>query len=185
MASNSYIGAIYMFGGSFVPSPSAYSLCDGKLLSISQNTALFSILGTTYGGDGIQTFGLPNLCSRVPVAQGTGLGLAPVVIGEIGGQENTSVLIPNLPIHSHATVVTMNAAADGRPTTDNPSGAVLDSGGGTNIFAAAPDGSTTMAPGATTTQFSNAGGSLPFDIRNPYLGLTFIIVTQGVFPSRN
>jgi microcystin-dependent protein len=172
-----------MFAGNFAPR--GYQLCQGQLLAISQNAALFSILGTTYGGNGTSTFGLPDLRGRMPVGQGNGPGLTPVVLGEIAGAQNVTLLATQMPIHTHAATVTLNASQDGRPSTDNPSGAVLDSGSGTNIFAAAPDGSTTMNAGAATAKVANAGGSLPFSVQNPYLGITFIIAMTGIFPSRN
>jgi len=182
MASQPYLGAIFIFAGNFAPR--GYALCQGQLLAISQNAALFSILGTTYGGNGTSTFALPDLRGRMPVGEGTGPGLQSVVLGEQAGVQNVTLNSSQMPLHTHTTVVTLNAAADGRPSTDSPAGAVLDSGSGTNIFAANPDG-TKMNAGAATAQVANAGGSLPFSIQNPYLGINYIIATVGIFPTRN
>lgn len=171
-----------MFAGNFAPRN--YQLCQGQLLAISQNAALFSILGTTYGGNGTTTFALPDLRGRMPVGQGAGPGLSPVVLGQLAGVQNATLTINNMPAHNHACTVTLNAANDARPATDSPSGAVLDSTGGTSIYAAAPDG-TKMNAGAATAVVANNGGNQPFSVQNPYLGLNFIICTQGIFPSRN
>lgn len=182
MANEPILGVIFMFAGNFAPR--GYQLCNGQTLPISQYSALFSILGTTYGGNGVSTFQLPNLQGRCPVGVGTGAGLSTIVLGEVAGSQSTVLTISNMPVHNHTATVTVNCSNDGRPSTDNPSGAVLDSGGGTNIFAAAPDG-TKMNAGAATAVVANAGGSQPFSILNPYLGITFIIAMTGIFPSRN
>src|SRR4051812_17662172 len=96
---NAYLGCIFHFAGNFAPR--GYMLCQGQLLSISQNTALFSILGTTYGGDGQVTFGLPDLRGRMPIGQGQGPGLSQIVIGELSGVENVTLTTNNLPAHNH------------------------------------------------------------------------------------
>jgi microcystin-dependent protein len=159
-------------------------LCQGQILSIAQNTALFSLLGTTYGGNGQTTFGLPDLRGRVPVGTGQGPGLPNMIQGEMGGQDNVTLTSQNMPIHTHAVTVTINAAADGRPTSETPLDHFLDSTTGVNTFAAATDG-TKMNAGMATAVVANAGGSQSFNVQNPYLGLNFIIATQGIFPSRN
>jgi microcystin-dependent protein len=182
MASQAYIGSIFMFAGNF--NPRGYMLCQGQLLPISQYAALFSILGTTYGGNGTTNFALPNLSSRVPVGAGNGPGLSPVVLGEQGGSQNVTLTINQMPAHTHACTVTLNAAADGRPSSDSPADAVLDSGSGTNFFAAASDG-TKMNAGAATAVVAPAGANQPVSIQNPYLGITYIIAIQGIFPSRS
>jgi microcystin-dependent protein len=183
MAQDAFLGCIFMFAGNFAPR--GYALCQGQLLSIAQNTALFSILGTTYGGNGQTTFGLPDLRGRAPIGQGAGPNLSPVVLGELAGTQSATLLVTNMPAHTHTATVTINAAADSRPSADSPAGAVLDSTGGTNIYAAAPDGSTTMNAGMATAVIALAGGSQPFSIQNPFLGINFIICTAGIFPSRN
>jgi len=158
-----FLGEIRMFGGDFAPT--GWALCDGQLMAISQNAALFSILGTTYGGNGTSTFGLPNLQGRVPLHQGGSF-----VLGEQGGSGAVTLLENNLAEHTHGVVANSALA-----TTDAPSTAVA-AGGGT--YAASGDG-TSMAPTAV------AGGNLPFSVQNPYLCVNFIIALEGIFPSRN
>jgi microcystin-dependent protein len=172
-----------MFAGNFAPVN--FQFCQGQTLAISQNTALFSILGTTYGGNGTTTFALPDLRGRVPVGVGTGLGLSPIDLGEQAGVQQVTLNATNLPAHTHASSVVINAAADGRPSSDSPAGNVFDSGSGSNIFGGAPDGSTTMNSGMATATISPAGNNLPFSVQNPYLGINFIIAVQGIFPTRN
>src|SRR5947209_8737122 len=122
MASEPYLGGVFIFAGNFAPS--GYMLCAGQLLPISQNSALFAILGTTFGGDGVQTFALPDLRGRTAVGAGQGPGLPNVSLGQVGGSQNVSLLLTNMPSHTHAATVTINCAADGRPATDSPVGAV-------------------------------------------------------------
>ena len=159
-------------------------LCQGQLLPIAQNTALFSILGTTYGGNGQTTFALPDLRGRAPIQQGQGPGLPMVDLGQMAGNSTVTLTTANMPAHNHTAQVTINCAADGRPGSDTPVGSVLDSGAGT-IYASAPDGSSTMNAGMATATIGIAGGNQPFSTQSPYLGLNFIIATEGVFPSRN
>jgi len=176
------LGSIMLFAGNFAPR--GFQLCQGQLLSIAQNQALFAILGTTYGGDGVSTFALPNLSGRAPIGAGQGPGLSAVNLGQIGGKENVSLTINNLPAHTHTCVVTIKAANDGRPSSDAPAGQALDNGSGKTLYSGAtPD--TPMAAGMATAQLAPAGGNLPFAIRKPYLGLNYCIATEGVFPSRN
>jgi microcystin-dependent protein len=175
------IGSIAMFAADFAPR--GWAQCQGQLLSIAQNSALFSILGTTYGGDGRTTFALPNLCGRTAMQQGQGPGLTPVDLGEVSGATSVTLQASELPAHTHITSVTINAAADGRAGSDSPAGAVLDNG--SSIYASAPDGNTRMNAGAATVAFGAAGGSQLVGIQNPYLGITYIIALQGIFPSRN
>jgi microcystin-dependent protein len=176
------LGSIMLFAGNFAPR--GFALCQGQLLSIAQNQALFAILGTTYGGDGVATFGLPDLRGRAPIGAGQGQGLSSIILGQIGGKENVSLTLNNLPAHNHTCVVTVKAASDGRPGSDTPAGQALDSGSGKTLYSGAtPD--TPMAAGMATAQLAPSGGSQPFSIRKPYLGLNYCIATQGVFPSRN
>jgi microcystin-dependent protein len=181
MASSPILGCIYLFAGNFAPR--GFQLCAGQTLPISQNAALFSLLGTTYGGNGVSTFALPDLRGRAAVAQGTPPGLTPISLGERSGSQNATVLLSNLPIHTHSAVLTINCAADGRGA-DNPVGGVFDSGSASNVFAGAPDGSK-MNAGMGTAVLAPVGGSVPVSIRNPYLGLNYIIAMTGIFPSRN
>lgn len=152
-------------------------MCNGQLLSISQNTALFSILGTTYGGNGTSNFALPNLQSRVAIHPGQGPGLSPYVLGQTGGSENVTLLSNNMPIHSHLV-----ACNGGGGTQPSPAGGVpaVESTGTSSNFSASGDGSV-MNPAMIGT----TGGSLPFSITPPFQCVNFIIALQGIFPSRS
>jgi microcystin-dependent protein len=168
-----FLGEIRMFGFQFAPT--GWAMCNGQLLPISQNTALFSLLGTTYGGNGTSTFALPNLQSSVAIHQGQGVGLSPYVIGQNGGTENVTLTQGQMPLHGH----TVNASGSPGANT-RPAGGVL-ARATTDVYAAAPDGSTTMNPGT----IGNAGGSQPHTNIQPYLVISFCIALQGIFPSRN
>lgn len=163
---NPFIGEIRMFGGSFAPA--GWAFCDGQLLPISENDALFTLLGTTYGGDGEETFALPNLQSRVPMHMGNGFNL-----GETGGVEEVTLTIQQIPTHNHSLVASTNNAA-----TANAQG---------NILAQIPS----YTPYVTGIQPNNAfatnaippvGGSQPHTNIQPYLTLSFIISLFGIFP---
>ncbi len=164
------IAEISMFGGNFAPQ--SWANCDGQLLSIAQNTALFSLLGTIYGGDGRTTFGLPDLRGRVALHTGTGPGLTPRQQGEISGSETNTITIPQMPSHGHA----INAKDEG--TTDDPSGAFI-AGDGTNAF-----GSSSNVV-MSNSSVANTGGSQPVNNMQPYMVLRYIIALQGIYPSRN
>jgi len=168
--SEPFIGSIILFAGNFAPR--GYAFCDGQLLPISQNTAIFSILGTTYGGNGQTTFALPDLRGRVPVHVGAGPGLSPVVLGETSGAETITLTQGQMPQHNHMVAASNGAATGSRPANNFPA-----NGG---AYAATSDG-TTM----NVAMVQNAGGSQPHENRQPYLGLSFIIALQGIFPSRN
>jgi microcystin-dependent protein len=167
-----FLGEIRLFGGNFAPQ--GWALCNGQLLSISQNTALFSILGTTYGGDGIQTFALPNLQGRVPIHWGQGAGLSAYNLGQSGGSENVTLLVNQIPAHSH--LVSSDAGDQG--ASSHPNGQLLASSGATSIYNNNAD--STMNP----AMIQNTGGSQPHPNVQPYLCVTFIIALQGIFPSR-
>jgi len=176
-----YLGEIRMFGGNFAPK--GWATCDGQLLSISQNTALFAILGTTYGGNGQSTFALPDLRGRRPVHQGQGPGLSSYTLGEMGGTENATLTTQNMPAHNHtAAPACTNAAA----TQANPGGNILaivqDSNPAAGLGYIAPNTTNaTMAPFATGL----TGNNTPFSILDPFLCVNFIICLEGIFPSRN
>jgi microcystin-dependent protein len=160
-----YIGEIRMFCGSFAPQN--WALCNGQVLSIADNQALYSLIGTTYGGDGVNTFALPNLQSRVPIHQGGGY-----VLGQPGGEENHTLSASELPSHTHAVAALTAANATG------PAGAVYG-GNSTAIYAAAP--STTMNAGVVV---ANSGGQ-PHSNIMPYQAVNFIIALFGIYPSQN
>jgi microcystin-dependent protein len=182
MASQPYLGAIFMFAGNFAPS--GYQLCQGQLLSISQNAALFSILGTYYGGNGTTTFALPDLQCRVPVGTGNGVGLTPVVLGEKAGVGSVTILTANMPAHTHALNCDNNAndTTNLSPATSFVSAQATTGQGGTGVTNFSPGPSNaTMAP----TSIGIAGQGLPLNIQNPFLGVSYIIAMVGIFPSRN
>lgn len=174
-----FLGEIRMFGGNFAPK--GWATCDGQLLSISQNTALFAILGTTYGGNGQTTFALPDLRGRRPVHQGQGPGLSSYTLGEMAGVESATLTISNMPAHNHL-VNCANATA----TQPNPGGNVcaqeFDSTGTAGNGYLTPDKiNAQMAPNTITT----SGSNVPFPILDPFLCVNFIICLEGIFPSRN
>jgi microcystin-dependent protein len=177
-----FLGGIYLVGFNFPPK--GYAFCNGQLLPISQNTALFSLLGTTYGGDGQTTFALPNLQSRVPIHMGQGPGLSPYVIGQTGGVETVTLTAAQMPYHNHNinvnSLVGNTAAVSGSYLAAGPA-----TGSGPN--ASQINSYTTTAPNATlaASAVSNAGGGQPHGIIQPYLVVSYIIALQGVFPSRN
>jgi microcystin-dependent protein len=170
-----FIGEIRMFGGNFAPR--GYALCNGQLLSISQNTALFSLLGTTYGGNGTTNFALPNLQGRVPVHMGTGAGLSPYVEGQQGGTEAVSLNVNQMPAHNHSVNSVGNGGNQAGPVGNLP--AVESTGTSLNYSNAAITGQ------MSATTIGNAGGNLPVSIVQPYLAINFIIALQGIYPSRN
>jgi len=168
------LASIIIFAGNFAPR--GWALCQGQILSISQNTALFSLLGTTYGGDGRTTFALPDLRGRVPIQNGQGPGLSNYELGQSGGTETTTLLLTNLPQHNHP----LNAVSDAG-TTSEPAGAYLSNTGALDKEYNASGTLVTMSAGA----IGQVGGSVPFNNVQPYLTLNFIIALQGIFPSRN
>jgi microcystin-dependent protein len=171
---NQYLGEIRMVGFNFAPV--GWALCNGQLMNISQNTALFSLIGTFYGGNGTITFGLPNLQGRVPVHQGSN-GFASHVLGQLAGAENVTLLSNNMPIHNH--LVNCNSAGGNQTTPGDGLLAVESTGTSSDYTTAAAD--STMNP----AMIGNAGGNVPFSIVQPYLCVNFIIALTGIFPSRN
>jgi microcystin-dependent protein len=174
--------------------PQGWAFCAGQLLPISQNTALFALIGTTFGGDGVSTFALPDLRSRVPAGSGQGPGLSPYDLGEVGGTENVTLTISQMPAHNH--VITLNnltATANARNTAGNsqsPVGSVpaVEAAGVTATYSNAP-ANATMAPGTVTVTgtatASVTGSNLPLAILSPFLAVNYCIALQGIFPSRN
>ncbi len=168
-----FIGEIAMFAGNFAPRNWAF--CDGQLLPIAQYQALFSLLGTTYGGDGQTTFALPDLRGRFPLHPGSGSGLTPRSLGETGGAEAVALTIASMPSHTHAA-----NASTGEGAFDTPQDAVHGRpASGIPQYATGPN--TAMAGDAIGT----TGGDRTHNNMPPYLGINFIIALQGVFPSRN
>lgn len=179
------IGEIRMFAGNFAPR--AWAFCQNQILSIAQNTALFSILGTTYGGNGQTTFALPDFRGRVAVGTGQGPGLPNINLGELAGTPTATLNITNMPAHNHALTgsVTMQANNDATGLTDDATGARTGLPTTPNIYTLATDALVPMAPAQSTLQIGVNGGSQPFSIMPPYLGMNYIICLQGIFPSRD
>ena len=184
-----YIGEIKLFAGNFAPR--SWAFCEGQLLAISQHSALFSILGTIYGGDGRTTFALPDLRGRTAIAPGTGPGLTARRLGERGGSTTNTLNATQLPNHTHtATGTTKVSNADG--TTNNPEGKVLAVGKAVvdrstsfnaNIYG---DGSNAnMAANDVSVTLGNTGGNQSINNMQPYLATNYIIALFGIYPSRS
>jgi len=157
--------------------PTGWADCNGQLIPVSQNTALFSLLGTVYGGDGASTFGLPDVQGRVAMHPGQGPGLSDRLQGEMSGSETTTLLVSEMPLHNHNVQGSALNASTGNPSDT----AVIARGFGGNSYKASPFGaSVLMSPQALTP----AGGDLPHTNLMPYLVLKYIIALQGVFPQR-
>lgn len=167
-----FVGEMMLFGGNYCPQ--GWAAADGALVSISSNSALFSLLGTTYGGDGKATFGLPNLQGRVPVGVGTGPGLATVALGEAAGMETVTLTQANMPTHAHGITVSTEPATLAAPVANG----VLAQAQNGGVYA--PPGGATVALQGTTV----AGGSQPFSVRNPYLAMQWCIAVIGIYPTR-
>jgi microcystin-dependent protein len=174
-----FLGQIQIVGFNFAPT--GWATCDGQLLPINQNTALFSILGTTYGGDGRVTFGLPNLRDRTPLGAGGGPGLSFYVLGQVDGSENVTLVAGQMPAHTHGLVGDAGVSGSGTPTGAEVFGVTKGAKpGAVNVYGPAAN-TAAMDPIALST----VGGSQPHNNRQPYLGVLFIIAMQGIFPSRN
>ncbi len=192
-SSDGYIATLGVFAGNFAIRNCSFA--HGQLLSISQNTALFALVGTLYGGDGRTTFGLPDTRGRSVVGVGAGPGLSTISLGSKSGAESRTLSVNNLPAHNHgaSTTVTATATAHGSSaegTTDSPDGAVwavLDREDqyrtDTPNVLMSSSAVTVNATASTTT--NNTGSGTAFSIRDPYIGMYWLIQTQGIFPSRN
>ncbi|GAC1354172.1 MAG: tail fiber protein [Herpetosiphon sp.] len=173
--SNPFVGEIRIFGFNFAPR--GWAMCNGQLLLIAQNTALFSLLGTFYGGDGRTTFALPNLQGSVPLHQGTGAGLTGRSIGETGGSELVTLMLVQLPAHSHVP-----QAVSSRGTAASPTNATWAAAGRGRPVAYTPDVPATPMNRAIVGPI---GGDQPHNNLPPYLVLNFCIALQGIFPARS
>ena len=169
--SNPFLGEMKMFGGNFAPA--GYARCDGQLMPIAQNDALFALIGTTYGGDGQNTFGMPDLRGRIPVHSGFAFS-GP--IGSFGGNEQVTLNSTQMPVHSHAV-----SAGAGGTKSSSPAGAYFASGGAQQYA------SNRVSPlsGNLQVGLSQTGSGVPHNNMMPYAVLTFIISLQGIFPSPN
>lgn len=178
-----YIGQIQWFGYNFCPKN--WAPAQGQLLPIAQNTALFSILGTTYGGDGRSTFGLPDLSGRMTIAAGAAPGLSNYALGQKSGVTTTTLSLPQMPAHSHSGTLTatLRAVATNGNSAD-PTGRVLAAG--QRVYHAPPT-TVTMHPSSVqaTATLSPVGGGQSFDDRQPYLGMIACVALVGTFPPRS
>jgi len=174
------LAVVTCFAADFAPRNWAF--CNGQAMPIASNQALFSLLGTTYGGNGVTTFNLPDLRGRTPLSSGQGPGLSSYALGQISGSEAVTLSIPNLPPHIHNGAVNLQLDADSsdgtvaRPTNTFP--ALL-----TGAYAATASGA--MATPTYAATIGTAGGSQPVSILSPYLAINYIICLAGIFPSRN
>lgn len=176
-SSEPMIGSICMVSYNFCPR--GYAVAAGQLMPIAQNTALFSLLGTTFGGDGRVTFALPDLRGRSAVGTGQGPGLSAISEGQTGGVESSTLTVANMPAHSHTAQVNGTANAG---NTDSPAGAVPAKLARSNIYSS---GAATAAMGSSAVTVGISGGGQPVSVRNPYLGLLHCIALEGIYPSRN
>jgi microcystin-dependent protein len=167
-----YVGEIRMFAGNFAPA--GWMFCDGQILPISEYDTLFNLIGTTYGGDGQETFGLPNLQGRVPLHNGTGSSGTTYVIGEPAGVEQVTLTTQQMPIHAHPMLASTDTGSG-----SNPGGNLLAQASGAILFLKAQ--SPTVA--LSSQVVGSVGGNQPHDNMQPYLCLSFIISLFGVFPS--
>lgn len=179
--SDPYIGEIKMFGGNFAIR--GYAFCDGQLLAISQNTALFSILGTTYGGNGTTSFGLPNLRGRAAMSAGSGPGLTPRQLGEIGGEPAVTLTTAEMSSHNHQ--MQCDEAAGDTASPGNATFGLVGGRGRPPFYAnIAPPPVSDSVP-MSTQAIGNTGGGQAHNNMQPYLAVSFIIALQGIFPPRN
>lgn len=207
-----FIGEIRMFAGNFAPR--GWAFCNGQILPITNYQTLFAVIGTTYGGNGSSNFALPNLQSRVPVGTGTGAGLSNIALGAVAGTENVSLTTAQLPVHAPTATFTgtpVNAAVSVDVATSTTGAMVPPAQGATTFLSATTAKAgpanvvfnglfTSTAPDATKANLGGAhasvtpagtvtvapvGSGVPVGIRNPYLGMNFIIALEGIFPTRN
>jgi microcystin-dependent protein len=170
--STPFLGQVTLFSFGFAPK--GWAMCNGQIMPINQNQALFSLLGTTFGGNGVTTFALPDLRGRISVGFGQGPGLSNYGLGQVGGQESHTLLVTEIPSHSHP------ANFSGSADQSDPTG---------HYWAADPNGNVTFATSGSDTMGASAigiaGGGLPHTNLAPYLTLNFCIALTGIFPSRN
>lgn len=174
---DNYLGEIRIFAGIYAPA--GWVFCNGALLAVSQNEALYALIGTTYGGDGITTFAVPDLRGKVPVAQGEGPGLTPRILGQSFGSESVTLLTNQMPAHSHSL-----GTVNGPGTNASPQNMVPAQSGTDLVYAPMP-GSSPSPQAMKATVVTTAGNSLPHENRMPTTAINYIIATSGIFPSRN
>lgn len=185
-----FIGQIMMFGGNFAPR--GWAFCDGQLLPISSNSALFSILGTTYGGDGRTTFALPDLRGRSPIGMGHGPGLSMRTQGEKGGSETTTLNVTNIPSHNHSVAPAsfMASSQDATEQVPGTNGATtlaspIASGRPAAIYNSQTPDVTLNSSGGAVSSTGNTGGNIPINNMEPFIAVNYVIALVGIFPSRS
>ncbi len=179
--SDQFVGEIRMFGGSYAPS--GWAICDGRLLSIADESVLYTLVGTTYGGDGVQTFAVPDLRGRLPIHQGTGPGLTPRVLGGVGGTETVTVTPAMLPPHAHAVFASANAG-----TLDGPAANAVPAtptNGVSPFLYVVPGASPFVTGPMATSSIGSTGGTGAHANLMPSQCLSFIIALTGVFPNQS
>lgn len=176
MSQDYYLGEIMVVSFSFCPKDTLEA--NGAILAIAQNNALYSLLGTTYGGNGVTTFALPDLRGRTPIGQGAAPGLNPVVQGQVGGAETVTLNLNQLPAHTHPVTASLLASEGGATSAEPESGSVLSAA---QIYGS---GAATVPLGGLSATVGPAGNSQPVPIRDPYLAVRYCIVSGGLYPSR-
>lgn len=175
-----YIGEIRLFAGNFAPR--GWMFCDGTLYNISTYDVLYTILGTTYGGNGQTTFGVPDLRGRVAVGTGQGAGLQNITLGQAGGTETVTMTTSQMPMHTHNAIATIAfPASSDAGDSASPSGAIL--GGLQGAYSTQP-ADTNIAPATASGALSTVGSGVPFEILQPVLAANYIICCEGIYPSR-
>lgn len=180
--SDYFIGEVRMFGGNFAPANWAF--CNGQLLNISQYTALFSLIGTTYGGNGVQNFALPNLQSRLPMHYGRGPGLSQRTLGEMGGSETVTLLLNEMPAHNHMAAASQDTGSLPGPANNAVPASPAASSGAVDFYSIPGANPLTVSP-MSPQAIGIDGGGQPHSNMMPFLCLSFIIALEGIFPSRN
>ncbi|MBO9676849.1 MAG: phage tail protein [Acidovorax sp.] len=181
--SEPFIGEIVLFAGNFPPR--GWAFCQGQILSIAQNTALFSILGTTYGGNGQTTFALPDLRGRVPIGTGQGPGLPAVNQGEMAGTPTHTLIVTEMPAHNHPGAAVSIPASTSAGTQVAPGGGAVPAASNQRNAQYTASGPNDTALSGSSSPTGVTGNNQPFSIMQPYLGLNYIIAVQGIYPSRN
>jgi microcystin-dependent protein len=176
-----FIGQIILFAGNFTIRE--FHSCDGQIMSIAEHTALFALLGTTYGGNGQTNFGLPDLRGRIPVGIGQGPGLSAMALGQTGGAERVTLTTPNMPAHNHPITAEVQVSV-ANPDVRKPAASYLTATG-TEFYAASATANPGSSLGGVKSTSGLVGGNQPVSTMPPYLGLNYQIALSGIFPSRN
>lgn len=177
------LGFMFAFAGNFAVR--GFAFCSGQILAISQNTALFSILGTTYGGNGQTTFALPDLRGRAPISVGQGPGLSNYSLGQVSGNETATLATSNLPAHNHPLMVSNTPGTTGIPANNTVFARGPASGAGPNATVAKDYTTSSPDTAIASTSIGSIGGGQPLSILSPTLTISWLIALEGIFPSRN